>query len=266
MKKYINIIERNTIGMTKFQIVSDLHIEYKTNEVPDPLSLITPSADILILAGDIGSFYQYDQLKTFLVNLCPHFKVVIYVPGNHEYYKIQDYKSQKMTCLLQNFIGMEKIIDNLYILDRSSAQINDVCIVGCTLWSEPKINIPKFIVRISGMNTEVYSQKHYGDLSYIKKMIKYCQKKKKKLLVVTHHCPTYSVIKTKKKFNDKYISLYASDLDYLLEKEKVHTWVAGHIHSNFDMITEGGTHLVGNQRGKPKDHITDYNKSMVINI
>ena len=38
--------------MTNFQIVSDLHIEYNTNEVPDPLTLITPSADILILAGD----------------------------------------------------------------------------------------------------------------------------------------------------------------------------------------------------------------------
>lgn len=63
--------------MTKFQIVSDLHIEYKNTDVPDPLSLITPSAEILILAGDIGSFYQYDQLKKFLSKLCPHFKIVI---------------------------------------------------------------------------------------------------------------------------------------------------------------------------------------------
>lgn len=252
--------------MTKFQIVSDLHIEYRTTEVPDPLTLITPSADVLILAGDIGSFYQYDQLKTFLVNLCPHFKVVIYVPGNHEYYTVQGYKPQKMNNLLQNFIRMEKSIDNLYILNRSSAQIEDVCIVGCTLWSDPKTHVPKFIVRIPGMNTRAYSQKHEGDLSYIKKMIEYCQKKEKKLLVITHHCPTYSVITKKKKLKDKYISLYTSDLDYLLEKEKVHTWVAGHIHINFDLITEGGTRLVGNQRGKPKDHITDYNKSMVITI
>ena len=148
--------------MTKFQIVSDLHIEYRTTEVPDPLTLITPSADVLILAGDIGSFYQYDQLKTFLVNLCPHFKVVIYVPGNHEYYTVQGHKPQKMNNLLQNFIRMEKSIDNLYILNRSSAQIEDVCIVGCTLWSDPKTHVPKFIVRIPVMNTRAYSQKHEG--------------------------------------------------------------------------------------------------------
>lgn len=250
--------------MTNFQIVSDLHIEYKSTNVPDPLRLITPSADILILAGDIGSFYQYDQLKTFLSILCPHFKIVIYVPGNHEYYMMQGYEPQKMNILLQNFFRIEQSIDNLYILNRSSVQIGDVCIVGCTLWSEPKTSVPKFMVRIHEMNTRLYQQKYEGDLAYITKMIKYCQKKETKLLVVTHHCPTYSVITLKKKLKDKYISLYASDLDHLLNKEIVHTWVAGHIHINFDLITKGGTRLVGNQKGKPKDEITDYKKKLVI--
>lgn len=252
--------------MTNFQIVSDLHIEYNSTDVPDPLTLITPSADILILAGDIGSFYQYDQLKTFLIKLCPHFKVVIYVPGNHEYYNMKGYPPQRMNSLLDNFIQMEKNIDNLYVLNRSSAQIDDICIVGCTLWSKSEVNVPKFIVRIPCMNTKVYNQKYEGDLAYIEKMIEYCQKKQKKLIVVTHHCPTYSVITSKKKLKDKYISLYASNLDHLLTSNKVHTWIAGHIHSNFDLITEGGTHLVGNQRGKLKDKIMDYSKSLVITV
>lgn len=252
--------------MNNFQIVSDLHIEYNTEEVPDPLTLITPAADILILAGDIGSFYKYNQLKTFLINLCPHFKVVIYVPGNHEYYTMKGYSPQKMNHLLQKFIQMEESINNLYVLNRSSVQIDDVCIVGCTLWSNPEVSIPKFIVRVPGLNTRGYIQKHEGDLAYIEKMIGYCQKKGVKLMVVSHHCPTYSVITTSKKLKDKYISLYASHLDHLLTNEKVHTWVAGHIHINFDLITDGGTRLVGNQRGKPKDKITDYNKSFVITV
>jgi len=69
--------------MPKFQIVSDLHIEYRNDEIPDPLSLITPTADNLILAGDIGSLYKFNQLKGFLQNLCKYFKNVLYVPGNH---------------------------------------------------------------------------------------------------------------------------------------------------------------------------------------
>jgi predicted phosphohydrolase len=252
--------------MRNFQIVSDLHIEYNTEEVPNPLTLITPSADILILAGDIGSFYKYNQLKLFLIKLCPHFKVVIYVPGNHEYYTMKGYLPQKMNHLLQKFIQMEESITNLYVLNRSSVQIDDVCIVGCTLWSKPEVSIPKFIVRVPGLNTREYIQKHESDLAYIEKMIGYCQKKVIKLMVVSHHCPSYSVITTPKKLKDKYISLYASHLDHLLTSEKVHTWVAGHIHINFDLITEGGTRLVGNQRGKPKDNITDYNKSLVVTL
>lgn len=252
--------------MTNFQIVSDLHIEYNTDEVPDPLTLITPSADILILAGDIGSFYKYSQLKTFLINLCPQFKVVIYVPGNHEYYTMKGYPPQKMNQLLQRFIKMEESINNLYVLNRSSVQIDNVCIVGCTLWSKPEVPVPKFIVRVPGLNTRAYIQKYEGDLAYIEKMIKYCQKRGKKLMVVSHHCPTYSVITSPKKLKDKYISLYASNLDHLLTSDKVHTWVAGHIHINFDLITDGGTHLVGNQKGKPKDKINDYSKSFVIEV
>lgn len=252
--------------MTKFQIASDLHIEYKNNEVPDPLTLITPTADVLILAGDIGSFYKYDQLKSFLQKLCPYFKVVLYVPGNHEYYKQQGYQAQQMNILLKRFMKIEKSINNLYVLNRSSVQIDDVCIVGCTLWSDATTVIPKFIVRVQSMNSLLYKQKFDSDLAYIEKMIEYCKKKNIKLLVITHHCPTYSVITSRKKKKDKYISLYASHLDHLLTDDQVHTWVCGHIHSNFDKITEGGTHLVGNQKGKPKDHITDYNKSLVISV
>ena len=195
-----------------------------------------------------------------------HFKVVIYVPGNHEYYTIKGYQPQKMINLYNKFVKMEQIINNLYVLSRSSVEIDNVCIVGCTLWSDPAVTIPKFIVRIPDMYTKVYKEKYDGDINYIKKMIKYCQQKNKKLMVVTHHCPTYSVITTKKKLEDKYISLYATNLDHLLTDDMVHTWVAGHIHINFDLVTKGGTHLVGNQRGKPKDKITNYNKSMIITV
>lgn len=262
---YINILEREK-EMPKFQIASDLHIEYKNDDVPDPLTLITPSADILILAGDIGSFYKYKQLESFLLGLCPYFKVVLYVPGNHEYYKNGSFKvSQSMSSLLKSVSKLEKKIHNLYILDRKCVQIEDVCIVGCTLWSDVNVPVPKFIVRIEGMNSKIYRQQYKRDLEYINKMIKYCNKKSIKLLIVTHHCPTYSVITNKKK-KDRYISLYASHLDHLLTKEQVHTWVCGHIHINFDKITEGGTRVIGNQRGKPKDNIKDYNKNFVISV
>ena len=43
-------------------------------------------------------------------------------------------------------------------------------------------------------------------------------------------------------------------------------WISGHIHINYDYINENGTRLLGNQLGKPKDNITDFNKKLVVEI
>ena len=80
--------------------------------------------------------------------------------------------------------------------------------------------------------------------------------------MVTHYCPSFRLLTKRRKFP----SMYASNLDYLLSHENVNTWICGHIHRNFDIITENKTRLVGNQKGKPKDNITDYSMEYVINI
>ena len=96
-------------------------------------------------------------------------------------------------------------------------------------------------------------------------MINYCENNCLKLVVVTHYCPTLKVLKNFHK-KDKLISLYVTPLDYLLESSKVHTWICGHIHKNFDFITEGGTRVVSNQKGKPRDNITDFYKDFLVEI
>ena len=252
--------------MLNLQIASDLHIEYKNDEIPDPLTYITPKADILILAGDIGSFYKIDQLKGFLEKVCKLFKTVIYVPGNQEYYTVKtDNSLLPMNELLDRLYEIEQDIKNLIILNQSSLIIDDICITGCTLWSKPDILIPKFIVRIYGINNDIYLKKHNSDLKYIKKISSYCEKNNLKLVVVTHYCPTYKVLNDFKKL-DKYSSLYTNNLDYLLDSNNINTWICGHIHKNFDFYTEKGTRVVGNQLGKPKDNIMDYSKEFVVKI
>jgi predicted phosphodiesterase len=71
--------------MVKFQIMSDLHIETLSNNLCID-NFVRKSADILILAGDIGRVHKYEQLERFLKDLCPRFEIVLYVLGNHEYY------------------------------------------------------------------------------------------------------------------------------------------------------------------------------------
>ena len=246
----------------EIQIASDLHLEYYNETNPH---LIEPTAPILILAGDIGNLYKHLQLKDFLEKICPKFKAVLYVPGNHEYYTMRDIEPLPFYKLDFRLREIENSIDNLYVLRQTCLKINGIYFIGCTLWSyfiPPRL--PPFIIRIKGFNKKKYNELHYRDVAYIKKMIFYCKKNNAPLVVITHHLPTYSV--ANKKGNDRFRSLYFSNLDYLLKKENIHTWICGHLHTNFDIITPQGTRLVSNQRGKPKDEITNYSKNFTITI
>jgi len=250
--------------MTSFQIASDLHIEYNSDQNPNAMDLITPVADVLILAGDIGSIYKREQLTSFLQQICPHFKAVLYIPGNNEYYMVNGIQPMDFDKLKSILREIERSIPNLHVLDKNSVQIGDLCIAGCTLWSDVTCKLPKFIVRIHNMFTGLYKEKFDQDRIYIENMIKYCKNNKMKLMIITHHPPTYKTLEGCKK-RDKFKSLYASNLDYLMEHNSITAWICGHVHKNFN-FNINGCRVIGNQKGKPKDNIDDYNKQFTISL
>jgi predicted phosphohydrolase len=247
--------------MVNFQIMSDLHIE----NYPDDVSIdnfITPSADYLILAGDIGRINKYTQIKSFLTQLSKKFKYIIYILGNHEYYSVSENLCKNMDDILSDIYSLAKELQNVYILNRDSVIVEDVLITGCTLWSDC-VFVPRFIVKIPKINTHIYNEMYKKDLAYIEQSISFCQENKYKLLVVSHHCPSFNIgHNLRSKFGD----LYCTDLEHLLHGNKIHTWVCGHIHKNFDFITKNGTRLVSNQKGKPKDKITNFSLYKIINV
>ena len=263
---YFRKIKRKRTGMLTIQIASDLHIEYKNDLIPDPLDYITPSADVLVLAGDIGSFYKIEQLIGFLESLCSYFQVVIYVPGNHEWYTVPGREPLSWETLKKRMNHLQNKIPNLKILNSSSIIIGDICFAGCTLWSKPDGQIPSFIVRIHEVRTKEYNSKHMEELEYLKNMMLFCQKNSYKLVVITHYPPTKKVLEGACAKKRKFHSIYASDLDYLLNVSLVQLWICGHVHKNFDFISDLGCRVVGNQKGKEKDRILDYKSNFLITI
>lgn len=249
--------------MTTLQFTSDLHIEYNRDDIPDPTEYIIPSADILILAGDIGSLYKIKQLKGFLERVTALFQAVLYIPGNHEYYTMNTYRSVSLRALDKRLDKISSEIPNLHILNRSSVRIGDICIVGCTLWSNPQCKIPPYIVRVHGMDTEEYTNRHKKDLAYINKMTKYCHSNNYRMVVVSHHPPSLRALEGLKK-KKQFLSLYATDLEDMLIKENVELWICGHTHKNIDFVSDGGCRVVTNQKGKPKDRVHDYHKDFTI--
>ena len=248
----------------EIQVASDLHIEENDVDDIDIKDYITPQAPILILASDIGNLYKKKQLLNFLKKLSEKFVAIVYIPGNHEYYRVKNTRALPFYKL--NFVlkEIEDDIENLYILQQDCVEINNIVFAGCTLWSNFNLPyLPKFIVRIKGFTKDYYNSLYYRDLKFIKKVIRYCSDNDKKLIMITHHVPSYN-INTVKKF-DKYSSLYFSNLDYLLESGKINIWICGHIHINFD-IKFGTTRLVSNQKGKRKDNVTTFSKKFLIEV
>lgn len=216
------------------------------------------------MAGDIGSLYKIKQLSNFLESICKYYKLVIYIPGNHEWYTVPSYKPLSYKILEQRLEQLNKAISNLYVLNRNSIVIGKYCICGATLWTNPNNTFNKYIVRIHNITIEKYKKMHNNDLTYIKKIKEYCKVNNLKLVVVTHHPPTLKVLEENKKCK-KFPHLYASNLEYLLENNIIKTWICGHTHKNFNLVINN-CNIVSNQKGKRKDKVVDYSKSKIFEI
>ncbi len=114
--------------------MSDLHLEVNTGFVPSP----HPLADVLVLAGDIGSYQSGSALQTEpkdfgLTRFSPALGAwpapVIFVPGNHEF-DGQDLEATRN--------ALRQVCKRLGIvcLDDSTHHLGDVRFVGSTLWSD----------------------------------------------------------------------------------------------------------------------------------
>ena len=114
------------------QLLSDLHLESHPDFVPRP----APGADVLVLAGDIGSYQQGSKLAgalddgDFGLSRFSGWPVpVLFVPGNHEY-DLLDFDATharlRATC--------ERL--GIMWLEREVLVLGGVRFVGTTLWSD----------------------------------------------------------------------------------------------------------------------------------
>ncbi len=130
MRDAHNSIHLDWVAM-KLQLLSDLHLESHPRFMPTP----APGADLLVLAGDIGSYQTGSRLTD------PDFGLgrfspkngwptpVIYVPGNHEY-DGDDFDAVHAR--------LRDCCDALQILwlERETRVIDGIRFVGTTLWSD----------------------------------------------------------------------------------------------------------------------------------
>ena len=130
----------STIGPVKIQLLSDLHLESHPHFTAQP----TPGADMLVLAGDIGSYQAGSQLTALNI---PDFGLgrfsplpvgdggaawpvpVFFLPGNHEYDGLdfdEAHLRLRETCERLGMVWLE----------RETVVLAGVRFIGCTLWTD----------------------------------------------------------------------------------------------------------------------------------
>ncbi len=115
----------------KIQLLSDLHLEAHPAFKAQP----APGADVLVLAGDIGSYQRGSRLTDTDFGLARFSPLagwptpVLFLPGNHEYDALdfdETHDRLRETCTRLGLIWLE----------RETVHMGGVRFVGTTLWSD----------------------------------------------------------------------------------------------------------------------------------
>ncbi len=247
----------------KIQIISDLHQEFGMNE------LNFDSSDLIILAGDVhigvkGIEWILNTIKD---------KPVVYVLGNHEYYKGSYPKTlRKIQAMSEN--------TNVQVLENGNFNYKDVGFHGCTLWTDFALyGDSKYygILCQDKMNDykQIRKDPSYSKLKSIdtyqihKSSVKWLEKSLDNSsttysIVITHHAP--SVKSLPSHFQKDPISCaYASNLENLIYKYQPNYWIHGHIHTP-TRYNIGKTEIICNPHGYIDEKYNGYEKELIIQM
>lgn len=237
----------------KIQLASDLHLEFLRNLLPNERMIDpAPGADILVLAGDIGT--GAEAIKLFADWTEKTGAAVIFVAGNHEFYGhvIEPTREKMREAATQC---------GIHFLENERVDIGGVRFLGATLWTDYLLN--PFLSQKQSM---LYAEKSLNDHGLIRTgrhnfsaqdalhrhMVSRAWLAEElarpfdgKTVVVTHHgCHPLSV--HARYATSDINAAFVSDLSDLMPG--VDLWLHGHVHDSFDYQV-GRCRVVANPAG-----------------
>lgn len=254
----------------KVQPISDMHVEmglidgiYK--------KVVKTDADVLVLAGDIGS---HNDIIESLIRMHHHAeKPVVFVPGNHEYYGTS---RAKLDIL---FDELNEDYPNIHVLTEKAVKIGDVWFVGSTGWWDGSggnigqtvrfgLNDFRMIKELAWAESSAQWGIAWGreariffDQTLAK--IRKDEGEDAKIVCVSHHYPHMNSLHPD--FAGSPLNAcFGNRWEWLIEKHHPTMWIHGHTHKAFDYWVkhEGhDTHMVCNPHGYPKEYAP--NKSQI---
>jgi hypothetical protein len=198
---------------------------------------------------------------------------VIYVMGNHEFYR---HSLPELTELLRAEMDGSQVC----LLENSAVEINGYTFLGCTLWTDFQVtgNAAEAMRLAEGGVSDYhvvrYNPEHrllsprdtvrlHGEsVAWLRGEL--ARHDPARTVVVTHHAPSarteapayeHSVLK----------GAFESNLDALVEGSGVPLWIYGHTHYNTDFKI-GSTRVLSNQRGYPASLCERFQAGLVVEV
>ncbi len=249
----------------KLHLISDLHNEFLRSRSVPPIA--ETDADLIVLAGDIdtglrGLEWAADEAERLG-------KPVIYVTGNHEYYRYDI----SLTAEMRTFAAQHA---SLHFLENDELVFDGVRFLGCTLWTDyravgdPVMAMLEVQERLS--DHHVISN---GEYLFLPKDALALHRESRawlearlaqpfdgRTVVITHHAPSL-LCKHPRFPMDEFGTAFISDLPELVEQADL--WCFGHTHANLDTQL-GKYRLVSNQRGYENEEMWGYEPGRVLEV
>lgn len=246
----------------RIQIISDLHQEFGITE------LDFKQADLVILAGDTNIGTRGIEWIKARMKKVP----VIYILGNHEYYK----GSYPKTL---NKIREAAKDSNIFVLENESLELDGIKFHGATLWTDfslfgdpvtfgmlcqDKMNDYKMIRRdpsYSKMRSIDTFKLHQQSRKWLEESLEASSARN---IVITHHAPSIKSVPEAWK-EDYLTAAYASDLEDLVLNYQPEYWIHGHIHTpaNYQI---GTTTVICNPHGYIDEKDNGYERELIIEL
>jgi Icc-related predicted phosphoesterase len=239
----------------KLQLLSDLHLEVHPNLQVAP----NPAADLLVLAGDIGSYQEGSRLVApdfGLTRFSPRHgwpTPVVYIPGNHEY------DGADFDTVHARLRELCEALDILW-LERETRIIDGVRFCGTTLWADfdalvdPADDMTEVLkkrgkaMRAANFYLHKAATSRHGQAFLAEALREHsltCQAWLVNALAepfegitvaVTHFAPTLASADPRYGLTPGTAG-FCNSLDELLPKAKL--WLHGHLHCPFDYVKDG---------------------------
>jgi predicted phosphodiesterase len=227
------------------QIMSDLHFEMHADGGAGFIRELDPTGvDVLVLAGDITMARQYEDLASVFRPLAQKYPRVLYVPGNHEYYK------SSPADVARNLAQLTKKFPEVTVPENDTVVIHGQRFIAGTMWfrPDPVADLKKCFMNdfslIQNFEPWVYEQ----NAAFEKVLAIHVEADD---VVVTHHLPAFESVPAR--FAHSAINaFFVCDMASQMREHQPKLWIHGHSHDRCDYML-GKTRVVANPLGYPNE-------------